>query len=331
MANYIHGIDVSKYQGVIGWPLVAQSQRFAFIRLGYINGDGSVTIDPTYQQNLSGAIAAGLQVGAYLYSYARTPDAAKLAANRAMELVAPFGLRMPIAFDFEHAAIYQTMSRDTNAAICNAFLNTVKNGGHTPVIYTYYSFAKSWLDLDAVDAPRWLANYTGKIGIDGVDIWQYSSNGTVEGIAGRVDMNRAYNDFWGRYPNQPSQPVWEPLTDKVLEVYGTRCCEYFNTVDVNDVAGKLEPGRRYPVLGILDGVWGGYNWATIQLEGHEYYVALLDDRCRITDAPGCAEHEAEIRRLTDALAETTAEKDRLANQCAALSETIRAVKSALEK
>jgi len=77
-------------------------------------------------------------------------------------------------------------------------------------------------------------------------------------------------------------------------------------------------------------VWGGYSWATIQLEGHEYYVALLDDRCRITDAPGCAEHEAEIKRLTDALAETTAEKDRLANQCAALQAKVKAAKAALE-
>ena len=330
MANYIHGIDVSKYQGTVDWARVAQTQRFAFVRLGYINGDGTVTLDPAYQQNLSGAIAAGLQVGAYLYSYARTPDAARIAANKAMELVAPYGIRMPIAFDFEHAAIYQTMSKETNAAICNAFLQTVKNGGHTPVIYTYYSFAKSWLDLNAVDAPRWLANYTGKIGIDGVDIWQYSSSGAVDGIAGRVDMNKAYNGFWDKHPNQPAAPVWEALTDKVLEVYGTRRCEYFHTVDVNDVAGKLEPGCIYPVLGILDGVFGGFNWCTVQLDGHEYYVALLDDRCRITEAPGCTEHEAEIKRLTEELASATAATLKLTAQCTALQRAVAAAKAALE-
>lgn len=330
MADYTHGIDVSKYQGNIDWALVAQTQRFAFVRLGYINGDGSVTIDPAYQANLAGAIANGLQVGAYLYSYVRSADAAKLAANKAMELVEPYGIRMPIAFDFEHAALYQTYSEATNAAICDAFLQTVKNGGHTPVIYTYYSFAKSWIDLNAIDAPRWLANYTGKIGIDGVDIWQYSSSGSVNGIAGRVDVNKAYNGFWDKHGTKPDQPVWEPLTDKMLEVYGTRNCEYFNTVDVNDVVGKLEPGQRYPVLGILDGVFGGYNWATIQLNGHEYYVALLDDRCRITDAPGCAEHEAEIRRLTDELAAATAATIKLTAQCTALRQAVAAAKAALE-
>lgn len=296
MSNEMHGIDVSKYQGNVGWPLVAQSQKFAMIRLGYINGDGSVVADPTYQTNLRGAIDAGLQVGAYLYSYARTPDAARLAANKAMEMVEPYGLRMPIAFDFEHAAIYQTMTKEANAAICNAFLQTVKNGGHTPMIYTYYSFAKSWLDLDDVDAPRWLANYTGKIGIDGVDIWQYSSSGRVDGIAGRVDMNKAYNDFWAEHPNQPAEPVWEPLEDKVLEVYGTRNCEYFHSVDVNDIAGVLPVGSTVPVLGVLDGVYGGYNWATIQYEGHEYYVALLDDRCRIVDAVSSEDVIAGLRQ-----------------------------------
>lgn len=330
MADYIHGIDVSQYQGVVDWALVAKTQRFAFIRLGYINREGTITIDPYFQTNMTAAIAAGLQVGIYLYSYVRSADAARIAANKAMELVEPYGIRMPIAFDFEHAALYQTYSKQTNAEICNAFLQTVKNGGYTPVIYTYYSFAKSWVDLNAVEAPRWLANYTGKIGIDGVDIWQYSSSGSVNGIAGRVDMNRAYNGFWDRYPNRPVEPVWEPLTDKVLEVYGTRNCEYFNSVNVNDVAGKLTPGQRYPVLGILDGVFGGYNWATIQLDGHEYYVALLDDRCRITEAPDCDEHEAEIKRLTDALAAANSAKDKLAAECADLLAKVKAARAALE-
>lgn len=305
MSDYIHGIDVAKYQGTVDWPLVASTQRFALIRLGYINGDGSIVADPTWQTNLTGAVAAGLQVGVYLYSYARTPDAARIAANKAMELVEPYGLTMPIAFDFEHAAIYQTMSRETNAAICSAFLQTVKNGGYVPVIYTYYAFAKSWLDLDAVDAPRWLANYTGKIGIDGVDIWQYSSSGSVEGIAGRVDMNRAYNGFWDRYGSKPAQPVWEPLEDKVLEVFGTRKCEYFHSLDVNDIAGVLPVGGTVPVLSLLDGVHGGYPWATIQVDGGEYCVALLDDRCRITDAPGCG-HEEVIAQLKTALSDAQA-------------------------
>lgn len=310
MTTYTHGIDVSKYQGNVDWAQVAASgQAFAFVRLGYINRDGTITGDPYWERNITGAIGVGLQVGAYLYSYLESEDAARLAANRAMELCEPYGLRMPIALDYEHAALYQSMTGETNAAICRAFLETVEAGGYIPVIYTYYSAAKNWLPLDKLSAPRWLANYTGTIGIDGVDIWQYSSSGSVPGIPGRVDVNKAYNDFWTRHANAPLTPVWQPLTDKVLEVFGTRKTECFASTDVDDIVCVLEKGKTYPVLGVLAGVIGGYSWATISVDGHEQYVALLDDRCRIVDAPAACGHEAELEQLRAEVSRLTAMLD----------------------
>lgn len=309
MANYIEGIDVSKYQGVIDWPQVAAAGKaFAFIRQGYINGDGSITVDDFWERNMKGAIAAGLQVGAYLYSYLRTPDTARIAAARAMELCAPYGLAIPIALDYEHAALYQSLAPADNAAACNAFLQAVEAGGYLPVIYTYYAAAVSWLPLDQIPAARWLANYTGKIGIDGVDIWQHSSSGAVPGIAGRVDLNRAYNGFWDKHPNGPPE-VWQPLTGKVLEVFGSRSCEYFNSCDVNDVAGRLESGKSYPAPALRAGVLGGYSWCTVRVDGRDYCAALLDDRCRLTDAPGDCGHAAQLAALESQLADAQAETE----------------------
>ena len=310
--SYDIGIDVSKYQGEIDWPKVkASGQSFAFVRLGYINRDGSITLDPYFERNMKGALAVGMQVGIYLYSYLETTDGARIAANRAMELLEEYGTVMPVALDYEHGALYQTMSREENAAICNAFLSTVEKGGYLPLIYTYYAAAKAWLPLDEVAAPRWLANYTGRIGIDGVDIWQYSSSGSVPGIQGRVDMNRAYNGYWQKNANRPKKASleWEPLEDKVLEVFGTRRTEYFNSVDVNDVAGVLENGGLWPVTGILAGTSGGYSWVTVAVEDRLYYVALLDDRCRVVDKQDSCSCRAEVKALQEELERLRAKID----------------------
>lgn len=96
----ILGIDVSKYQGRVDWLRVkAAGYAFAFVRLGYANGDGSIVADPYFEQNLSGAAAAGLDVGVYLYSYIDSEDHARIAAARALELLAGRELTMPLVLD----------------------------------------------------------------------------------------------------------------------------------------------------------------------------------------------------------------------------------------
>ena len=50
----ILGIDVSKYQGNVDWPRVkAAGYAFAFVRLGYANGDGSIVTDPYFERNVT--------------------------------------------------------------------------------------------------------------------------------------------------------------------------------------------------------------------------------------------------------------------------------------
>ena len=101
----ILGIDVSKYQGNVDWAQVkAAGYAFAFVRLGYANGDGSIVADPYFERNLTGAAAAGLDVGVYLYSYIDSEDHARMAAARALELLAGRALSLPLVLDYEHAA-----------------------------------------------------------------------------------------------------------------------------------------------------------------------------------------------------------------------------------
>lgn len=194
----IKGIDVSKYQGKIDWPAVkADGVEFAIIRCGYANSDGSITKDPCYETNMTGAIAAGIHVGVYVYSYVSTVAAARVAARNVLRMVQGYKVTYPLMWDYENAKISVKLTKAQNSAVCKAALSEWEVAGWYAMLYTYKSFTESYLDMDALAAyDFWLAHYTSKTSYKGAyGIWQYTSSGRVGGIAGRVDMNWAYKDY----------------------------------------------------------------------------------------------------------------------------------------
>ena len=66
------GIDVSAHQQEIDWQRVAESGvQFAILRVGYRGyTEGAIQEDTYFEQNLEGAIDAGLDVGVYFFSQA---------------------------------------------------------------------------------------------------------------------------------------------------------------------------------------------------------------------------------------------------------------------
>lgn len=64
------GIDVSSHNGVIDWGKVKNSGvSFAIIRCGY-GSDLASRDDDQFLNNVRGALANGIDIGIYLYSYA---------------------------------------------------------------------------------------------------------------------------------------------------------------------------------------------------------------------------------------------------------------------
>ena len=337
----VEGIDVSKYQGSIDWPQVkAAGYTFALIRLGYANGDGTIVLDPYFDRNMRGAAAAGLEVGTYLYSYIDSEDHARLAAAKVLELVAEYTLTMPVVLDYEHGAKYKDYGRPRNTAICNAFLRTIAAGGYLPMYYSYKSFCDSYINLHDLEQYEglWIANYTGKIGVDNAAIWQYSSSGRVPGIPGRCDLNRMYCDI-PRIVRESYTPgtglAFAPLTDALLEVYGGDKCEYFSAPSINatvpDGKGGTArlPDGTYPALALADRLVDGYGMVQVEYDGAVVYVALLDDRCRVVDKPVC-DHEAELAALRAELDQARAERDEALAAQGKLIAKLDAVRAALE-
>ena len=186
-------IDVSEHQGVINWVKVKESGiDYAILRAGF--GRTSVDqTDETFESNYKNAKAAGLKLGAYWYSYADSTQDAKREAEACLTVLKGKKLDLPVFYDMEES--FQTAygkSMLTNMA--KMFCETIKAGGFTPGVYANLTWFENYLDYNSLKKlyPIWLAQYHTEAQL-GCDIWQYSSEGSVPGVCGDVDMNIIYN------------------------------------------------------------------------------------------------------------------------------------------
>ena len=162
------------------------------VRLGNRGiADGQLYEDEFARQNLEGARAAGLKVGAYFYSQALTVAEAKEEAAKALEILDGFLLDMPLVFDWEQESRTENVDKRTLTDCTLAFCDAVAQAGYEPMVYFNSYQAQELLVLEELQhLPWWLAMYdiTAEFPYK-VDMWQYTCTGTIPGIEGNVDIN----------------------------------------------------------------------------------------------------------------------------------------------
>lgn len=194
------GVDVSEYQGVIDWQTVAaQNVRFAMVRVGARawGSQGQILTDSRWEENLSGAEAAGLRTGVYFFSQAITVEEAREEACFVLDKLDGRQLSMPVVFDWEIAPSADARTANMSPELLNscaiAFCEEIRAAGYVPMVYFNQDLAKRMFDLpllQAQDYSFWLAMYAGALTYPHrVDMWQYTSGGTMPGIEGLVDLN----------------------------------------------------------------------------------------------------------------------------------------------
>lgn len=188
--NIARGIDVSRYQGTINWAQVAASGiKFAFLRVGNTVGGK----DPTFEYNIQQAQANGIQVGVYLYSYAKSVEEAAVEAQLTLAWLGEHGLQLPVVYDVEDKC-HTNMSTVDLFNMINTYCTIIDAAGFYPMVYTYKNFYHGKLGTSPWD--KWMAQYGDSLNTtETVAFWQYSSSGSVPGISGRVDMDYQYKDY----------------------------------------------------------------------------------------------------------------------------------------
>ncbi|MCI9047669.1 MAG: glycoside hydrolase [Hungatella sp.] len=184
------GIDVSRWQGEVNWSQVA-ADDVSFVMLG-TRSKGE--IDPYFHKNIQGAANAGVQVGAYIYSLATTPQMAVEEANFVLNLIKDYPVSYPVAFDMEDD-VQKVLSKEQLAEIANAFCSTISAAGYYPIIYANEYWLNNHLDMSLMNYPVWVARYSVKPTYGSPVMWQATSTGSVKGISGNVDIDFQFRDF----------------------------------------------------------------------------------------------------------------------------------------
>ena len=200
------GIDVSYHQGDVDWTKVAADGiDFVIMRVGYRGYEsGVLNVDGRFHEYVKGALDAGLDVGVYFFSQAVNSEEAIEEANFVMEQIRGYDITFPVIFDWyfmdDENARTHGIEPYTVTECAAAFCDTVADGGYRPMVYSSRRFALLKLNMSKLaDFDFWFAEYK-----DGhnepsypynFQIWQYASDGRVDGIEGEVDMNICFADY----------------------------------------------------------------------------------------------------------------------------------------
>ena len=206
----VPGVDVASFQesGGITWAKVASAGiRFAAIKVT----EGNYYVNPWARADLAAAQKAGLAILAYDFAIPNLTGPGSSAAAQADFAIYhasyAFG-RAPLMLDIEYDPYYTQdgtnqcygLSPSAMVAWVQAFTAEVQSKtGQPPIIYTprswwdtctnnSASFGRNllWIPLPGTKPPG-SADLPAGWGTWG--IWQYTSVGTVSGIAGNVDLN----------------------------------------------------------------------------------------------------------------------------------------------
>lgn len=192
------GIDVSKFQGKINWSRVkADGVEYAFVRMGYrgYGSSGKLVTDETFEDNIKGATANGVDVGVYFFSQAVTEEEAIEEANYVLSAIEGYDVTYPIVIDIEEVtdsdARTAKLTKEEWTKNCIAFCETVKDAGYTPMIYGNLKTFFIMLDMEQLEKyDKWFAYYDTPVYFPyEFKIWQYTDKGSVDGISSDVDLN----------------------------------------------------------------------------------------------------------------------------------------------
>lgn len=189
-------IDISKHNGSIDFAKVkADGISGVIIRAGY--GRHISQKDPTFETYYSGAKAAGLNIGAYWYSYADNPTDAKTEAAVFLEAIKGKRFELPVYLDIEeekHVALGRTMC----SAMVEAFCSALEAAGYFAGVYSFDSFFGGNLKADIqTKYSCWVARVENvkPVYCKVYGMHQYTWKGAVKGVSGAVDVSYCYKDF----------------------------------------------------------------------------------------------------------------------------------------
>ena len=212
--SYVKGIDVSQWQGNINWQAVRDSGvEIAIIKMS--GGDAGLYTDSKANQNYYAAKAAGVAIGGYHFAGGGSPENE---ADFFIAAMSPLETNDVLVLDWE-------IEHPDPVGWCVRFCQRViDRTGIRPIFYTNQNrvVTHDWTPVVNQNVGLWVAHY-GLTPDDNMNVgaWptyimhQYGSNGSVPGIAGRVDLDAWFGNAdqfraYGYHPQATPAPIPTP-------------------------------------------------------------------------------------------------------------------------
>ena len=199
--DVLQGVDVSEHQGYIDWDAAAASGiQFAFIRVGYrgYGEAGNLFADATAVDNLKRAKDAGILIGTYFFSQALNEEEAREEARLAVSVIEEAGVDTDLPLMYDPELIRDDWGRANEITREQVALNTTafseeveKISSVGTDIYSNLPWEHNLFDADTLNRYQiWYADYE-KLPQTPYHFvwWQYTNEGSVPGIEGRVDRS----------------------------------------------------------------------------------------------------------------------------------------------
>lgn len=265
-------IDLSKYNTVTDWNKLKSAVDGVIIRCAYRGyGSGKIVQDSKFAEFARACKAQGIPFGVYFMSQAITEVEGREEADYAVSLTKQFGATLPVFIDSEDgdgtAKVVRAdgLSKAARTAVVKAFCQRVAELGRIGGVYASESWFNSKLNFSELTQYLiWVAKYGANTGskcsavtLSKYDAHQYTSNGTVQGISGRVDVSEFYCLTAARQPTEQESSTGKEETE-----------EYAITTIKRGSRGKAVKVWQIIVGATPDGTFGGgtesatKNWQT---------------------------------------------------------------------
>lgn len=212
-------IDVSSFNGKIDWGKVAENKPdLAIIRCGY-GKNIKKQDDKQYVANIEGAIANGIPVSIYLYSYAIDEVGAQAEASHAIRLAEPYKDKIGRVF----IACEEDGTEVTSADVTRIFCAILNGEGYSTGVRAPASWFKKFLKgVDPED--RWVVSWGENNGEKGEEpdveylYWQYTNVGSFGGVNTQVALStsRGKSKKVKTYTEdkiEPEEAILEPVKE----------------------------------------------------------------------------------------------------------------------
>ena len=209
-------IDISAWQGKIGESVFRNNKSkipCVILRSSVTRWKDKLTLekDSTFEADIKAAAAAGMRIGIYHYSQAKTEAEAVKEAEFCLKIIKQHKekITLPVAFDYEFggrltSSYAKKIGKQRVKQICDAFCRKIREAGFQPMVYANLSTLTGYIASDIYKYwPIWVAQYHSRCDYKhAIYMWQYSSSGKVSGISGRIDMNWLYGQEVAAKPSE---------------------------------------------------------------------------------------------------------------------------------